>query len=79
LKHADNRRPVYLVLIILLFIISSVAISAYMSLAKRKEQNYSTLTYGIPGPVLLILETGNGNLKSILYNDGRLVIDVVFL
>jgi len=77
LKNVGNRRLTYLVLIIFLFIISSVAISAYMSLAKRKELNYSTLTYSIPGPVLLFLETGNGNLKSILYDDGRLVIDVV--
>jgi len=79
LKHADNKRLTYLILIILLFITSSVAISAYMSLAeKRKELNYSTLTYNIPGPLLLFLETENDDLKSLLYNDGSLIVDVVF-
>ena len=49
-----------------------------MSSAEKKRLNYSTLTYSIPGPVLVFHETGNGDLKGILYNSGNLVIDIVY-
>jgi len=78
LEHTDKGRLIHLMLTILLFIVSSVVISTYMSSAEKKRLNYSILTYSIPGPLLVFHETRYRDLKGILYNDGNLIIDIVY-